>query len=113
MTANKEAVAMVTINVNPFLTTDTPDKALLCSDSTLEPLINRGDYVLIRSDCTLANGDFGIFYFNNEYHLRRYLVREKVTLLQSLSLDIPIVPYDRLRHKYYGKVVGIQRNLDK
>ncbi len=68
---------------------------------------------MIRSDCTLANGDFGVFYFNGRHHLRRYLVREKVTLLQSLSLDIPIIPYDKLHHKYLGKVVGIQRNLDK
>lgn len=109
MNAKEEAAAMVTINVNPSYTTDTPDKALLCSDSTLEPLIHHGDCVLIRSDCTLTNGDFGIFHFNGRHHIRRYLIREKVTLLQSLSLDILIIPYDKLRHKYLGKVVGIQQ----
>ncbi len=89
--------------------TQRPDGAFLCQDDTMEPLIKSGNYVLVKQNSRLNAGDFAIFYFDGEYHLRQYLNRNNKPVISSLNANIPEIPYVPIKHRCVGVVTGVIR----
>ena len=70
-------------------------------DDTLVPPYRHGDYLLIRAQPDVFEGELGLFIINGKSHIK---IREE-KFLTSLNSNVPPVPLDNTV-QCRGKVVG-------
>lgn len=57
--------------------------ALKMSDDSMEPSIKKDSYVFIEFNTLLNNKDFGLFYLNNEFLIRKFHSRNGKVILKA------------------------------
>ena len=51
--------------------------AIKSIDDSMEPKIGTEDYIFIQQNAPLSNKDIGIFFINNEFIIRKFIIRKK------------------------------------
>lgn len=57
--------------------------ALKVKDDTMEPKLKKGDYCFIELNVPLNNKDIGLFKYNNELLIRRFIIRKDKLVLRA------------------------------
>lgn len=73
----------------------------------MSPKFKQDDYVFIELNTPLNNKDFGLFEYNGEYIIRKFIVRKNDLVLRSEIDEIPDIVITS-KDKFYiiGKVLG-------
>ena len=82
--------------------------AVKMNDNSMEPKIKKDSYVFIEFNSPLDNKDIGLFFYQNQFFIRRFIIRKDGIALRSENrVDIPDICLDP-KEKFYivGKVVG-------
>ena len=76
-------------------------------DSAMEPAILKGSYAFIEFNSPLDNKDIGLFYYNNSFLLRRFIIRKNSLILKSDNPDFEDLVLSK-DDKFYiiGKFLG-------
>lgn len=82
--------------------------AVKMNDSSMEPKIKNGSYAYIEFNTPLDNKDIGLFSYQNQLLIRRFIVRKDGVVLRAENrADIPDLCLDPKENFYIiGKVVG-------
>lgn len=83
--------------------------AVKMNDNSMEPKIKKDSYVFIEFNSPLDNKDIGLFFYQNQFYIRRFIIRKDGIALRSENrVDIPDINLDPKADKFYivGKVVG-------
>lgn len=83
--------------------------AVKMNDSSMEPKLKKDSYVYVEFNAPLDNKDIGLFFYNNQFYIRRFIIRKDGVALRSENrADIPDIDLDPKSDKFYivGKVVG-------
>ena len=83
--------------------------AVKMNDNSMKPKIKKGSYVFIEFNSPLDNKDIGLFFYQNQFYIRRFIIRKDGIALRSENrVDIPDINLDPKADKFYivGKVVG-------
>lgn len=83
--------------------------AVKMNDNSMEPKIKKDSYVYIEFNSPLDNKDIGLFFYQNQFFIRRFIIRKDGIALRSENrVDIPDICLDPKIDKFYivGKVVG-------
>lgn len=77
--------------------------------------IEDGDYVIVRHQETLAPGEIGVFFINEEATIKRFSIKgEKVILLpENPSMEPLSIEKNHPSFRIGGKVVGIIKKLSE
>ena len=80
---------------------------LKVKDNSMSPKFKQDDYVFIELNTPLNNKDFGLFEYNGEYIIRKFIVRKNDLVLRSEIDEIPDIVITS-KDKFYiiGKVLG-------
>ena len=62
--------------------------ALKMSDDSMEPSIKKDSYVFIEFNTLLNNKDFGLFYLNNEFYIRKFYSRNGQITLKAENKSV-------------------------
>ena len=81
--------------------------AIKMNDVSMEPKIKMGSYVYIEFNTPLDNKDIGLFFYNNQFYIRRLIIRKDGLALRSENrVDIPDIELKPKDNFYIvGKVV--------
>ncbi len=83
--------------------------AVKMNDNSMEPKIKKDSYAYIEFNSPLDNKDIGLFFYQNQFFIRRFIIRKDGIALRSENrVDIPDICLDPKADKFYivGKVVG-------
>lgn len=83
--------------------------AVKMNDNSMKPKIKKNSYVFIEFNSPLDNKDIGLFFYQNQFYIRRFIIRKDGIALRSENrVDIPDINLDPKADKFYivGKVVG-------
>lgn len=84
---------------------------LKVNDDSMSPRFEKDSYIFVEFNTPLNNKDFGLFEYNNEYIIRKFIVRKNDLVLRAEKEDIEdiILTSD---DKFYiiGKVLGKLEN---
>lgn len=83
--------------------------AVKMNDNSMKPKIKKDSYVFIEFNSPLDNKDIGLFFYQNQFYIRRFIIRKDGIALRSENrVDIPDINLDPKADKFYivGKVVG-------
>ena len=82
--------------------------AVKMTDISMEPKIKKDSYAYVEFNAPLDNKDIGLFFYQNQYLIRRFIVRKDGIALRSENrADIPDICLDPKDAFYIvGKVVG-------
>lgn len=83
--------------------------AVKMNDNSMEPKIKKDSYVFIEFNSPLDNKDIGLFFYQNQFYIRRFIIRKDGIALRSENrVDIPDINLDPKADKFYivGKVIG-------
>tara|TARA_B100000945_G_scaffold321133_1_gene334042 strand:+ start:982 stop:1650 length:669 start_codon:yes stop_codon:yes gene_type:complete len=83
-------------------------------DSMIDAMINNGDYVIIKQQSSVNNGDLAaIWLVDNEETTLKYFYKEKSTVrLQPANPTMDAIYVDPLNVRIQGKVILILRTTD-
>ena len=56
-------------------------------DSSMEPKLIQGEYVFLELNVPLQNRDFGLFSYNDQYIIRRFIIRQDKLVLRPENKD--------------------------
>lgn len=89
--------------------------AVKMNDNSMEPKIKKDAYVYVEFNVPLDNKDIGLFFYQNQYFIRRFIVRRDGIALRSENrVDIPDVCLEPKDNFYIvGKVVGFSDLTEK
>ena len=78
------------------------------NDNSMEPKIKKDSYAYVEFNAPLDNKDIGLFFYQNQFLIRRFIVRKDGIALRSENrTDIPDILLDPKDNFYIvGKVVG-------
>ena len=82
--------------------------AVKMNDNSMEPKIKKDSYAYVEFNAPLDNKDIGLFFYQNQFLIRRFIVRKDGIALRSENrTDIPDILLDPKDNFYIvGKVVG-------
>ncbi len=83
--------------------------AVKMNDNSMEPKIKQGSYAYVEFNSPLDNKDIGLFFYNGQFYIRRFIIRKDALALRSENrVDIPDICLDPKADKFYivGKVIG-------
>lgn len=81
------------------------DYILKVAGDSMEPKFSDGDFVYVNKSASLDFGDIGIFYYENNVYIKKYLPEGLQSLNSAYSL-IPMNEYISCLGKVIGKVNG-------
>lgn len=58
-------------------------------DVSMEPKLKEGSYAFLELNAPLINRDFGLFKYNNEFLVRRFIIRQDKLILRPENKDYP------------------------
>lgn len=113
------------ISYNKVLAVSSPDSFIECpfdlpsacialkvSDNSMEPKISEGTYVFVEFNSPLENRDIGIFEYNGEVILRRYIIRKDATVLRADNKTFnDIILSEKDNYNIIGRVLGTNTGL--
>lgn len=83
--------------------------AVKMNDGSMEPKIKKDSYAYVEFNSPLDNKDIGLFFYNNQFIIRRLIIRKDGLALRSENrVDIPDICLDPKVDNFYivGKIVG-------
>lgn len=82
--------------------------AVKMNDNSMEPKISKDSYAYVEFNSPLDNKDIGLFFYKNQFYIRRLIIRRDGLALRSENrVDIPDICLDPKDEFYIvGKVVG-------
>lgn len=63
--------------------------AFKIKDDSMEPKLKKGSYAFLELNSHLSNRDFGLFEYNNEMLVRRFIIRQDKLILRADNKDYP------------------------
>ena len=58
-------------------------------DDSMEPKLKEGSYAFLELNAPLINRDFGLFKYNNEFLVRRFIIRQDKLILRPENKNYP------------------------
>ena len=81
--------------------------AIKVEDNAMDPKIKEGSYAFVEFNSPLNSRDIGLFFYNNKFLIRRFLIRKTGLLLNSLNPDFPDISLSEKDSFYIiGKIIG-------
>lgn len=81
--------------------------AIKSIDDSMEPKIGTEDYIFIQQNAPLSNKDIGIFFINNEFIIRKFIIRKKDISLRPENKNYDEIQVNKDSDFYIiGKVLG-------
>lgn len=81
--------------------------ALMVEDNSMEPTIIQGSYAYVEFNSPLNNKDIGLFYYNNRFLIRRFIIRKDFLMLKSDNISFPDIKLSENDDFYIvGKILG-------
>ena len=80
-------------------------------DSMVEAGIREGDYVVVRPQKTIENGQIGVVLLGDEATVKRVFQKKKKIILKPENQDMEPTTHDPDAIEIIGKVVGVIRKL--
>lgn len=85
--------------------------ALKITDTSMEPLLKKNSYAYIAPNVPLNHRDIGLFLYNNEIMIKRFLIRKNNLVLKSENKEIKdITLSEDDNFIIIGKIVGTTEN---
>lgn len=85
--------------------------AVKINDTAMEPKIKKDSYVYIEFNSPLSNKDIGLFSYDNQLLIRRFIIRKDGVVLRAEDKEIKDICLDPKDNFYIvGKVVGTNMN---
>lgn len=63
--------------------------AFKITDDSMEPKLKKNSYAFLELNTPLDSRDFGLFKYNNEYLIRRFIIRQDKLILRPENKDYP------------------------
>ena len=63
--------------------------AFKIQDDSMAPKISKDDYVFLELNTPLTNRDFGLFFYDNQYLVRRFIIRQDKLILRPDNKEYP------------------------
>lgn len=63
--------------------------AFKMTDDSMEPRLKKGDYVFLELNTPLDNRNFGLFKYNGEFIVRRFIIRQDKLILRPENKNYP------------------------
>jgi len=83
----------------------------ITGDSMTEAGIFDGDYVIVKPQGTIENGEIGVVLIEDEATVKRVFVRNKNIILKPENRSMQPVSYNPEAVSIIGKVIGVIRKL--
>ena len=81
--------------------------AFKVQDSSMEPTIVKNSYAFIEFNSPLNNKDIGLFYYNDNFLIRRFIIRKNSLILKSDNPDFEDITLSKDKNFYIiGKFLG-------
>lgn len=81
--------------------------AVKINDTSMEPKLKKGSYAFIEFNTPLNNRDIGLFNYNNQLIIRKFIIRRDGLVLRAEDKEIPDICLDPKDEFYMvGKVIG-------
>lgn len=81
--------------------------ALRINDSSMEPTLLKGSYAFVEYNSPLSSKDIGLFYYNNSFIVRRFIIRKNDILLKSDNRNFDDISLSEKDNFYIiGKILG-------
>lgn len=81
--------------------------ALRIQDNSMEPALLQGSYAYIELNSPLDNHDIGLFYYNDSFLIRRFMIRKNGLILKSDNKAFPDITLSEKDNFYIiGKILG-------
>ena len=85
----------------------TASLAIKIQDNSMEPTLLKGSYAFIEFNSPLNTKDIGLFYYNNTFIIRRFMIRKNGLILKSDNKDLPDITLSEKDNFYIiGKILG-------
>lgn len=97
-------------NINNFIecptTIPNASMAFKIKDNSMGPKLPEGSYVFLELNVPLENRNFGLFEFNGEIFVRRFIIRQDALVLRPENRDYPeIILSENDNFTIIGKVI--------
>ncbi|OGW38317.1 MAG: repressor LexA [Nitrospirae bacterium RBG_13_39_12] len=80
-------------------------------DSMVEAGILNGDYVVVKPQKTIENGEIGVVLIDDEATVKRVFIKDKKIILKPENRNMQPVSYKPEEVSIIGKVIGVIRKL--
>lgn len=81
--------------------------AVKMNDTSMEPKIKKGSYVYLEFNSPLSNKDIGLFSYDHQLLIRRFIIRKDGVVLRAENKEIKDICLDPKDNFYIvGKIVG-------
>jgi len=86
--------------------------AIKVPDDSMEPRFPKDSYVFIEYNAPLDNRDYGIFFYNGQFLIRKFIIRKDCLIFRAENEDI--IPRDICvseKDNFYivGKIIGAKK----
>lgn len=98
-----------TVNVIETRQSRKADFMLVIDGDSMEPEFDDGDYVLVRQQPAVDNGQIGIFYLRGKGYIKKFAGDRLI----SLNSKYPDIPIDSDDFKCFGLVLGVAEIFDE
>ena len=85
----------------------TASVALKVNDDSMEPALLKGSYAFVEFNSPLSSKEIGLFYYNNSFVIRRFIIRKNDILLKSDNKNFDDIVLSKNDDFYIiGKILG-------